>query len=255
MSQAPPPRPAEEKKCEKGAPKWVVTFGDMMSLLLCFFVLLLSFSNMDVVKYKQVVGSLKDAFGLIKAHEVEDVPKADQIVAREIILPPSMAALITMRAKARQVVKSHAKVEAESGADWVRIKVDGDALFRSGGSEIIPEARPILSDIGDLINQFKGQITIEGHTDNEVPANGTYLSNYTLGAARAVAVLDFMVTEKRVDRLKLTPVTYADTRPRETNELQEGRARNRRVEFVFTGGKGLKVPGQNLRPSDLQPQQ
>jgi chemotaxis protein MotB len=71
------------KKCEKGAPAWVMTFADLMSLLMCFFVLLLSFSEMDVIKYKQVAGSLEEAFGVQREIEVKSMPKGTSVVAKE----------------------------------------------------------------------------------------------------------------------------------------------------------------------------
>ncbi len=66
---------------EKGAPKWVVTFGDLMSLLLCFFVLLLSFSEMDRQKYKMVAGSMAQAFGVQRKERVFESPRGAKMVA------------------------------------------------------------------------------------------------------------------------------------------------------------------------------
>ncbi len=75
-------------KCPAGIPAWVMTFADLMSLLMCFFVLLLSFSEMDALKYKQIAGSLKFAFGVQREVEVEDIPKGINIVAKEFSPAP-----------------------------------------------------------------------------------------------------------------------------------------------------------------------
>jgi len=232
------PQRKEECKCEPGAPKWVVTFGDMMSLLLCFFVLLLSFSTTDIVKYRKMVGSIKDAFGVAETSPSHMMPSGDRIVQQQIELPRTFAALVAMRAKASRLVKSSSEIEMESGADWVRIKVDGDALFDSGEFDVKPEAGPLLDQIGDLINEFDGTVMIEGHTDNQTPGTTrfdqtSYLGNYELGALRAIAVLGYLMSQKQVDRNKLVPVAYGEVKPRETNDLAEGRAKNRRVEFEF----------------------
>ena len=72
-----------EPVCEKGAAKWVVTFGDLMSLLLCFFVLLLSFSEMDRQKYKQVAGSMEKAFGVQRKERIMEIPKGMKIIAKD----------------------------------------------------------------------------------------------------------------------------------------------------------------------------
>jgi chemotaxis protein MotB len=242
----------EECKCVAGAPRWVVTFGDMMSLLLCFFVLLLSFSSTDVAKYKEAVGSLKEAFGVMKSDPSMIMPGGDKIIATQIDIPPSLTALVTIRAKAKKLAKNKSKVDMDSGADWVRIKVPGDTLFDSGKSVLKQSAIPILSEIGDIILNYKGEVSIEGHTDNAVPRSGDAFANYRLGFERATAVLAYMVVKKSVDKKKISPASFADTRPRETNALPEGRSKNRRVEFVFTSGSNFKV--DNLQGELVKPQ-
>ena len=239
MSEGEAPPPEEpDCNCEAGAPKWVVTFGDMMSLLLCFFVLLLSFSTTDIVKYREMQGSMKEAFGVAQTDPEFSIPAGDIIIAPYITLPKTFAALVTVRAKAMNLAKSSSKLEMESGADWVRLKVDGDALFASGGFEIKPEAAAVLEDIGELINDFDGVVFVEGHTDGDPPTTtrfeaGSYLGNYELGALRSIAVLGYFVGTRSVDKNKLIPVTFGETKPRETNEYEEGKRQNRRVEFEF----------------------
>jgi len=239
---------AVECNCEAGAPKWVVTFGDMMSLLLCFFVLLLSFSNTDVVKYRQLVGSLKDAFGVAETNPNTVMPGGDKIIATEVSFPVNLPSLVSIRAVARQIANASGKIEAESGADWVRIKVEGDTLFDSGSAEIKPDAFPILSEIAGMINDFSGTVAIEGHTDNQRLSTDGYLGNYFLAANRSVAVLGHLTRQQQVDRVKLRAVSLADANPRETNDVPEGRAKNRRVEFLFTGGSKGNLPGQTVTP-------
>jgi len=70
-------------ECEPGLPAWLATFADLMALLMCFFVLLLSFSEMDVLKFKQLAGSMREAFGVQNQIKVEDIPKGTSIIAQE----------------------------------------------------------------------------------------------------------------------------------------------------------------------------
>lgn len=247
----------EEVKCPpKGAPAWVVTFGDMMSLLLCFFVLLLSFSTTDVVKYKKMMGSMKDAFGLAATDPVTDMPSGNPSILPQIQIPQTFSALVTVRAKASRLDDSSSELEMESGADWVRIKVDGDALFASGDFQVRSEAHKLLNEIADLINDFDGVVTIEGHTDGDPPRAtrfepGSYLGNYELALMRSVAVLGYMVANKSVDKLKLMPVSFGEVKPRESNEFPEGKAKNRRVEFEFRASAKSDVDsaaGEIIRP-------
>ncbi|CAM2067085.1 OmpA family protein [Sulfidibacter corallicola] len=258
MSDEAPAPPPEPCKCEAGAPRWVVTFGDMMSLLLCFFVLLLSFSTTDVIKYRELTGSLKDAFGMVRSEPETQIPAADNIVATQLEIPLSLTMLVTVRAKAVRMENSNSELEMEAGADWVRIKVDGDALFESGQYTIKPGAGSILDGVGDIINEFQGTVMIEGHTDSDAPTSVRfqnkegYLGNYDLGSLRAISVLDYLVRRKNVDRSMLVPVSFGDSKPRETNDLPEGRARNRRVEFEFRASAQAFNPelGETIRPGD-----
>ncbi len=238
----------EECNCPKGAPRWVVTFGDMMSLLLCFFVLLLSFSTTDIIKYKQLIGSMKDAFGLAAGDPDTTIPRGERLSMQFIELPRALSALVSVRAKSARLAKTSSDLEMESGADWLRLKVPGDALFDSGEFTVKPGAKPLLDQIGDLINEFDGRVIIEGHTDGNPPTTtrfpeGSYLGNYELGALRAVAVLGHLVRSKSVDVEKLVPITFGEVKPRETNEFMEGRAKNRRVEFEFRAGSKAQVSG------------
>jgi chemotaxis protein MotB len=243
----------------------MVTFGDMMSLLLCFFVLLLSFSTTDIVKYQQMVGSVREAFGVSDTAPTHTTPAGERVITHQIEMPRSLSALVAVRAKALRVSKSSSQMEMESGADWVRIKVAGDALFESGeyrlkagqnGQPYDPEIQRILDPIGELINDFDGVVIIEGHTDgdpfdSQYFQGSEYLGNYELAALRAISVFGYFVIEKNADKAKMVPISYGDVRPRETNDLEAGKAMNRRVEFEFRTGSAndyADVDGQRLTP-------
>lgn len=258
MAEKAEPEQAEECKCETGAPKWVVTFGDMMSLLVCFFVLIVSFSTTDIIKYRQMAGSVKDAFGMAKTTPRHNNPMADKIIATQLIMPKTFAALVAVRSKAMRLAKSSSELEMESGADWVRIKIDGDALFTSGGFDIRDEAKPLLDEIGTMINDFEGSVFIEGHTDNQPLTTSrfgenSYLGNYELGALRSISVLGYLIGNVSVDPAKLVPTTFGQTKPRETNDFVAGQGRNRRVEFEFrTSNKkdSGEVDGRYVTPNN-----
>jgi len=227
---------AEECKCEKGAPKWVVTFGDMMSLLLTFFVLLLSFSTTDVVKYKKLVGSVKEAFGVAQASPTDTVPKGKRLITKQIILPKTFSVMVTVRAKASRAAKSSSALELESGADWIRLDLDGNALFDEGGWQLREGAGDTLDEIAAIMKDIDGVVTVTGHTDNRISPTprfeeSDYLSAYDIGMMRAIAVTSYLTEQSGIDPDKLVATSMGDTRPRETNELAEGRARNRRVSF------------------------
>ncbi|MDJ0840101.1 MAG: flagellar motor protein MotB [Acidobacteriota bacterium] len=249
-------QPVEECKCEKGAPKWVVTFGDMMSLLLTFFVLLLSFSTTEVVKYKRMAGSIKEAFGVAQTSPDHTTPAGEEITIQQIEIPKTMAQMATVRAKAARHARKQPKVEMNSGADWFRIQIDGDALFDTGQITIKPEAAAILDGVAPLINDFDGVVKVEGHTDTDRGVrtrfdSGSAEGNYELAGLRAIVVMDYFFKNHNVDRNKMVPVAMGEFKPRGTNLSEDGKARNRRVEFEFVAGSKAEI--QDTQGSFVDP--
>ena len=148
--------PAEEpKKIDPGAPKWVVTFGDLMSLLLCFFVLLLSFSELDRQKYKQVAGSMEKAFGVQRRAKVMEVPKGMKMIAKDFDQE-----LIATRMKeeigkeldeiiSSQLADLKEQIEIEGSDEEITIRLMGESTFDSGKAIIRPQMRPLLRKVAE----------------------------------------------------------------------------------------------------------
>ncbi len=227
------------KKIDPGAPKWVVTFGDLMSLLLCFFVLLLSFSNMDRQKYKQVAGSLERAFGVQRKIKVMEIPKGMKMVAKdfdqEIIatrikedLGKEIDELIQDELSE---LKDQISVEAEENE--VIIRLMGESTFDSGKADIRSRLRPLLQKVAEVLRTSKGDIIIAGHTDNVPIISGPYKTNLRLSAARASAVAEFFINKEFIDPKRISTMGFGEFRPLESNDTATGRQRNRRVEIIL----------------------
>ena len=229
----------EPKKVDPGAPKWVVTFGDLMSLLLCFFVLLLSFSNMDRQKYKQVAGSLEKAFGVQRKLKVMDIPKGMKMIAKDFDQE-----IIATRIKedlGREIdeliqdqlseLKDQISVDAEGNE--VIIRLMGESTFDSGKAEIRPELKPLLTKVAEALSTSQGDIIVAGHTDNVPILRGPFKTNLRLSAARAAAVAEFFVSESRIDPKRISTMGFGEFRPIDTNDTASGRQKNRRVEIIL----------------------
>lgn len=186
-----PPEEAEE-----GAPEWVVTFGDMMSLLLCFFILLLSFSETDAGKYKELAGSLEKAFGVQKVLEVYGKPMGMKMIAREFeqafveqaSVGPAGGAerrLFQEYARALEGLQKQGILEITEDDEYFIIRLVGQATFASGKASIEPKMLPSLRTIGELLRVSEQEIVVAGHTDNIPLKGGPYESNLALSAARA----------------------------------------------------------------------
>jgi chemotaxis protein MotB len=254
-----------------GVPPWVMTFADMMTLLMCFFVLLLAFSEMDVAKFKQLSGSMKDAFGVQAELDVRTIPKGTSIIAQEfspgIPDPTAMNTIyqytddsnentleaVEKREQDLKDTEDHArrlrealKQEIENGSVAVNtegrkivINILENASFHSGYADVRPEFMPVLRKIGSLIDRNSGTVTVSGHTDNVPIANERFRSNWELSTSRAVSVTHQLLLTSTLDDGRFVVTGHADTRPGASNDTAENRARNRRVDISIVRGNEL----------------
>lgn len=227
--------------CEAGAPRWMTTFGDLMSLLLCFFVLLLSFSEMDRQKYKVVAGSMEKAFGMQRKKNVSESPHIGlKIIAKDFDQE-------TIATRVKQFVGKELEenfgdlygkiaddIEIETGDDRIVIRMMGESTFDSGKAEIRPELKPMILGIGEiLVKQGKGDVVIAGHTDNvPVRKSSPYRSNLKLSIARAATVAQFLLDNTAIDPQRISTMGFGEYRPIADNATKRGRYKNRRVEIV-----------------------
>jgi len=225
---------------EAGAPMWVVTFGDLMSLLLCFFVLMLSFSEMDRKKYRIISGSMKNAFGVQRKVPIFDSPKGVSMIAKEfdqsIVLPVRETDVTRhLRKEIEDKFPGLAdSVEIESTEDEITIRLLGEATFDSGKAEVHERFAPLLARIGQLLENTGGDIVVAGHTDN-VPLNGgPYRTNMGLSAARAAAIAEFFLTRTDIEPGRITTMGCGEHRPLLPNIGAEARRKNRRVEIILS---------------------
>ena len=228
-----------KEEVEEGAPIWAVTFGDLMCLLMCFFVLLLSFSEMDRNKYRVVSGSVKNAFGIQRKKPVFESPKGSKMIAREF----DQAIILT---KIEKVVKEiinelegeyeelKGLVEVESAENQLTIRMMGEATFDTGRADLRSEFIPLLLKIGEALGKTRADIIIAGHTDNVPLSGGLFGSNLGLSMARAGTVAEFLLSKNTIDPKRLSTMGFGEYRPLTSNDTAEGRRKNRRVEIIVT---------------------
>ncbi len=252
------------EECEAGAPAWMATFADLMSLLMCFFVLLLSFSEMDAQKYKQVAGSMKFAFGVQKKIKAKDIPKGTSIIAKEFspgkpdpnpikiinqhTIDDFRNTLDSVNAVIRKEVIELAKVmvktlekEINAGsldlvmeANSIRVRIRENDSFPSGRAELQSQFYPILNQLSTVLNDSQGRIIVAGHTDDVPIHNRLFPSNWVLSAARSANVVHYLAEVKNTDPSRMEIRAYADTRSIVPNDSIENRAQNRRVEIIVS---------------------
>jgi chemotaxis protein MotB len=255
-------------------PPWIVTFADLMVLLMCFFVLMLSFSEMDVAKFKLMSGSMRDAFGVQEAVRADDPPKGtsldasefspavpqptDQNEVRQDTVDSDLNTLdlgLAQRVEELKAQEEQAELQAQHLRDVFRQEIeDGRILVRRDGTEVVIQllekdsfpsgsaelergSLGALAKVGHLVAAMTGAITISGHTDNvPIRSGGTYRSNWDLSAARAASVAHELLAAG-IDPRRLAVSGHADNQPRAANDTPEHRALNRRVDITFVNGR------------------
>ncbi|GAB4246288.1 MAG: OmpA family protein [Acidobacteriota bacterium] len=221
----------EEQEEELSAPAWVVQFGDMMSLLLVFFILLLSFSEIDAVKYRALSDAMREAFGSVKLKDMFSDPQANQSVLEQTG-GRNDAILEELRSIIPQTFPG-ALPDQFSGRSYL-MRVPGEVLFETGKAELRPEMKPKLREIAELLKR-RPEVTlrVDGHTDDVPIHNDRFPSNWELSAARALAVVHFLIDECGIPADRVAAAAFGESRPLVPNDSEENRRMNRRVEFRF----------------------
>lgn len=235
----------DDCQCEEGAPPWMATFSDLATLLLTFFVLLLSFAELDITEFKTMLGSVKEAFG-VQTVAPGDLEAAATSPIEFSDLPTSLAMPLNdlqaaqMRA-IRRYMEDHelqeelSLVEDERG---VIIRMRDTLLSDSGSAELKPQSLPVLDQIREMASAFPSGLSVEGHTDNRPIRSFRFPSNWELSSARAASAVRYMQRAGPLPVRTLSVVGHGDSEPIGDNSTAEGRAQNRRVEFVFKRPSG-----------------
>lgn len=252
--------------------RWLVSYADFITLLFAFFVVMFATSHADRAKAQQVSDSVKKALSnsdlravtlaiLGSAARTNGPAKAQtplaaikptpaQIVPQVAELAPSLKLLTEQLADEIR----EGKVQIHMEARGLVISFRQAALFPSGQDEIARDTWPSIGKIAAAMKQIPNPVRLEGHTDSVPIHNTRFRSNWELSAARSIALLDLFTGHFGVPAEKLSISGYADNDPTASNETEEGRARNRRVDIVFLNATGmLAEPGQSAAPITTPP--
>jgi len=243
--QDPPKEPLEE-----GAPPWTVTFGDMMSLLLTFFILLFSMSELEVEKFLLASQSLREAMGGASA-ETATAPVQPRTLPPE---PPGElpaggmtepllrefvdSYLEVIRERLQRFVDENELAETvrvEKEKDGVFLRMETGTLFGSGEAVIRDDAREVLSYLSQVTRELNVEVVVAGHADDRPIRSPSFASNWELSAARAAGVARHLVEDGHPPTL-IRVESYGEFRPVAPNHTPEGRAENRRVELFYSRG-------------------
>jgi chemotaxis protein MotB len=246
----------DDHKCPSvGAPAWMATMADMFSLLLTFFILLLSFSNMDLVKFRAMAESIQQALGVTSDSAVGIFQNSPNPVDFDTQSRNSESDMDLMAQGKEEVrikeISEHERMAAEIGKvvsqmgleDTVSVKatprgvlmqVQGQVFFAAGEADLKPDAQPFLDEIARIVKASPYNVAIEGHTDDSPIHTARFPSNWELSTSRAISALRYLVDHGHIDPHRLSSAGYADTRPVVPNDTEQHQRQNRRVEFVLS---------------------
>ncbi|MBN1164106.1 MAG: flagellar motor protein MotB [Candidatus Krumholzibacteriota bacterium] len=215
---------------EAGAPAWMVTYGDLMSLLLCFFVMLVSMSSISEAKFKKAVGSLLGAMGvmimdssLIEMEELPHTDRYDQEIERILDEFNEFQEFV-------EEMDLRETVEITETDEGTLIRIANPVLFRSGAATMTESGQRVLTQLAAVLLEFDSQVRIEGHTDNVPISTALFPSNWELSARRAINVLKHF-NKYGIPGRNLTAVGRGEYSPLVENDTPANRAQNRRVEI------------------------
>lgn len=260
-----PRREMPEDEPSEGAPEWMTTYSDMVTLLLCFFVLLFSMANVDSEKFQQVSTSLSTAFmgsgsggiyGYNDGTVLYDITESN--VSGDIMEDGKEAFNEGQSAQIGAFTGGNAAEEAQKIEDFIdevqnlvtemeldeyvkiidektylTVRINSVILFDLGKANIKSSGQETLKKIGELLKELDRTAIIQGHTDN-LPINTMlFPTNWELSTKRATNVVLFLIKESGVDPVKLTATGNGEFKPVAPNDTEENRQKNRRIDIVI----------------------
>lgn len=240
---------------------WLTTYGDLMTNLLCFFVLLFSMATVDSQKYEDVANSLRSTFqgkgngselrgnmgksiltiNFMNPDDTGDKRVDNQkYIAEEIILDDSENIQKEKLQRARDQMKSglldmglSELAEVVDEKDYMLVRLDAQVLFNSGSAEILEDGKKTLDMLGKSLVSIDNEIMVIGHTDT-VPINTPlFPSNWELSTKRATNVVLYLVENVGIKPERLTAAGNGEFKPIGDNRTVEGRQKNRRIELMI----------------------
>lgn len=246
----------EKKQEGGGAPEWMTTYGDLVTLLMCFFVLLFAFSTIDNQKFTAVMKSFKGSAGVLQSGQAlspsdltfDGMPESKETLDQESIKQvKEVEAFQEALEKFKEETQIDLEFKVESEERGLKITFPDNALFDPGSADIKKSALKFLEFMSQLLNEdvFKHRLVrIEGHTDNVPNASLRYPTNWELSTFRATTVLRYFTETKKMPPVRFMASGYGEYKPIASNDTAEGRSQNRRVDIVvLTEAEQKKEPG------------
>ncbi len=244
-----------KEEARKGAPMWMTTFSDLMTLILVFFILLFAFSEVDATKFRMIANSFKGIFEDQSTFFYDFPPNnpLNKVMPTSNLKNKSLndaenkqtkenEQLDDLLAKIKSYLHDHnleGEIFATREKRGVVLVLQENILFDSGRAVVKQQAKPFLNKVSNLINSLSNDVEVEGHTDSQrIIQPSQYVSNWNLAGDRAANVVNYFINEQNTSSTRFKISGYADTKPIASNNSVEGRQKNRRVVIVILDNNG-----------------
>ena len=229
--------------------RWLLTYADMITLLMAFFIMMYSMSVLNLTKFKNAAISIRSGFGgVLKGQGQSVLGSSGKFAAKPSPIQGDTAGvswkvikpLVDYTRNDESAKKTVSLGEDERGL--IITLLSDRTLFGTGRAEVRPRAYPILDRVAELLGKTSNRIQVEGHTCN-LPLRGSrYRNNLELSVARAMNVLNYLEREKGLPSNRFSVAGYGSTRPIRPNDSEENRRGNRRVEIVLVRRESIEGP-------------
>jgi chemotaxis protein MotB len=224
--------------------RWLLTYADLITLLMMLFVIMYAISTTDVKKAILLGESLTKAFspGIFLGDAKTGLTQGGGNVSHPFITTTQRQDFGVLNEALTRLIREEGLeggVSINTTREGTVISLSGSLLFPSGRAEIRPEAQRVLDRIAELIRPLPNKIRVEGHTDDLPPAVSLYPSNWELAAARALAVLRYLAGPGQIAPDRLSATSYGEFRPIAPNDGIAGRSQNRRADIVILYTPGI----------------
>lgn len=235
--------PKKKKPEEISAPLWFVSYADLVTNMLCFFVMLFAFSTLDSPKKRQESESRDERYWSV--FSINTAQGAHQWLndgGKGILITPAsrkseMPKIVRKIKNTLQKVSLADRILVLANDQMVKIHIPSGVLFESGKAEMKKGSEEVLTALVPIIASVNNFVRVDGHTD-DLPARNTFFpSNWELSTARACSVVRFYTETMQLDPGRFSAQGFADQRPRFPNDSAENREANRRVEIVIMATK------------------
>jgi len=206
--------------------RYLITYADLITLLLGLFIILYSISNIDANKYKKMISAVGDVFG-----------NKSKVVTNENTVIPMFehqeAGLKSELSKLIDKYHYNNSIRLEENSRGITIHILDDILFASGNAALTKYSREVLDRLAVILKQLPNDFRVEGHTDDIPIKTGSFPSNWHLSVVRALNTAYYLINNEGLSADKVSIVGFSKYKPIDTNETSTGRANNRRVDIVI----------------------